>query len=117
MLVSCCQLPGSLADRRVSSSAVRDFSLPLYPDVSRSHLSQIAYELWIVMRSLGMTKIPSLVVSTSSIFVSVSNPAVTSLLWHNRLSSAALDPAYTSEPSMSMRSSGFLLVYVSKPIN
>ena len=76
---SCGQFPGSLADRNVSSSVERDFSLLLYSVASLSHLSQTTYELSIVMRSFGMTNIPSLVVSTSSNFDSVSKPLVTSL--------------------------------------
>ena len=75
----CSQLPGSLAERIVSNSLVRDLSLLLYSVASLSHLSQITYELSIVMRSFGITKIPSRVVSTSSNFNSVSKPFVTSL--------------------------------------
>ena len=75
----CGQLPGNLAERNDSSSVVRDLSLLLYSVVSLSHLSHITYELSIVMRSFGMTNIPSLVVSTSSNFDSVSKPFVTSL--------------------------------------
>ena len=71
--IMCGQLPGNLAERNDSSSVVRDLSLLLYSVVSLSHLSHITYELSIVMRSFGMTNIPSLVVSTSSNFDSVSS--------------------------------------------
>ena len=67
------------------------------------------------MRSFGMTKIPSLVVSTSSIFVSVSNPAVTSLHRHNRLSSTALDSDHVSVSCINVLIRR-LLVWVSKAI-
>ena len=73
------QFPGNLAERNVSSSVERDLSLLLYSVASLSHLSQITYELSIVMRSLGITNIPSLVVSIASNFDSVSKPFVTSL--------------------------------------
>ena len=81
----CGQFPGNLAERSASSSVVRDFSLLLYSVASLSHLSHTTYELSIVMRSLGITKIPSLVVSTSSNFDSVSKPFVTSLQSNNAL--------------------------------
>ena len=81
----CGQFPGNLAERSASSSVVRDFSLLLYSVASLSHLSHTTYELSIVMRSLGITKIPSLVVSTSSKFDSVPKPFVTSLQSNNAI--------------------------------